>query len=71
MVELIYLENHLPPDNFVYLILSAIVTFLLQISILNLLDVLFRHKNWLKVKKSPLNFEKEVYVTQSMMIVDS
>ena len=52
MVELIYLENHSSPDNLLYLILSAIVTFLLQISILNLLDVLFRHKNCQFLAKS-------------------
>ena len=45
MVELTYLENHKSPDNFAYLILTAIVTFLLQISISNLLDELFGHNN--------------------------
>ena len=70
MVELIHLENHLSPDNFSYLILAAIVTFLLQISISNLLDVLKTVSFWLKVEKSPLNFKNEDYVIQFMLIAD-
>ena len=67
MVELTYLKNHKSPDNFSYLILTAIVTFLLQISKSNLLHVLKTVNFLLKVEKSPLNLNNENREIQFML----